>query len=147
MSVHIGPCSITGSLSLQAPVQELALRIKTLEGLDLPRGIFQILPSMLALRTLEIHTPTGNLPPLLPASLQVVRYIITWPSPFASVELQHLPAACHLPEVQSVRVYRYGDWTPSELSAIEKLAKESKANVIVKENWEEDKTIRGETFF
>lgn len=114
----------------------------------MPCGIFEILSSMTVLRTLEICSLTRHLPPLLPASLQEVTYIMALPSCLMSIELQHLPSACQLPQVQRVCLYHWKNWMPKELSAIQEVAKESKAEVVVKENWaDEDCTIRRETFY
>ena len=146
-TLHIGLCHITESPSLQAPVEEFTLRLTTVGGLDMPRGIFGILPSMSSLRTLEFHSPTGKLPPLLPASLRVVRYIMEFPRCFYVAELQHLPAACQLPEVQSVCLHHLDKWMPKELSAIQEHAKESKASVVVKDDWADETDASGETFY
>ncbi len=108
--------------------------------------LYATLPSMSALKTLILISLNGKLPPLLPASLRVIKYILDSEEPLSSKELQHLASPCLLPEVQAVSLYNHQTWKPSELRALQKIKRESKVAVIVKENWaDEDNIVHGIT--
>ena len=107
-------------------------------------ALYAALPSMAVLRKLDIISYFGQLPPLLPPSLRAIRYFLTGEYPLSSQELQHFAKACQLPELQSMGLYNFGTWKPSEISTLQKIQQESKVSIIVKENWDdEDKVAFG----
>ena len=106
-------------------------------------SLYAILPSMSALRRLDIIMFNGQLPALLPSGLQAIRYFMLGEDPLSSQELQHFARACKLPELQSIGLYNCQTWTPSEISAVQKIQQESKAKVIVEENWVDEDFVSG----
>ena len=103
--------------------------------------LYAMLPSMSALETLVLILLNGQLPPLLPANLRMIRYILQFSNSLSSEELQHVAAACLLPELQSVSLHKRYSWTPSELRALQKIKKESKIEVIVVDYWVDEDSI------
>ena len=163
-------CMILGNFSLQASLEDFAIRgisgprmketfpVSSLLGLTSlhcqPPGhmkselLFGALPSMSALKVLELVSYNEQLPPALPASLQEIKYILPTSSLWTPAQLQHVAAACKLPELQSLSLYNCEKWEPSELRALQKVAKESKAEVTVRDNWvDEEGIMMGEAFF
>ncbi|CAL5218921.1 g667 [Coccomyxa viridis] len=155
---------IEGILSLPASLEDFAIRgvapfhepfpVSNLLGLTsllchVPLSIdrdalYAALPSMSALRKLDIISFFGQLPPLLPPSLRAVRYFVTGEYPLSSQELQHFAKACKLPELQSMGLYNCQTWKPYEIRTLQKIQQECKANIIVEKNWkDEDRVASG----
>ena len=155
-------CRIRGSLSLPASLEDFRLRgastphmqeafpVSSLLGLtslhcSLPDSmkpdlLYNILPSMSALRTLDLVLDhgwlpvpwiLGQLPPLLPASLLAVRYFVTSPNGLGPVDLQRLSDACQLPELQSLSLHNCAGWDPQMWRSLEKVGQGSNVKVIV----------------
>ena len=96
--------------------------------------LYKVLPSMSVLRHLELRSDEGQLPPLLPVSLRVIRYYLNGRTPLSSRELQRFAAACQLPALQRMSLDNPYIWLPYELEDLKQVQAESKAKVIVKEN-------------
>ena len=121
-SLTMEDSSISGNLSLPAFLEELSIRgrlqmdrafpVSSLLGLtsllcDVPRGmtqelLFGALPSMTALRNLDLILMNGQLPSLLPGSLRAIKYILMSGDKVSPRELQHFAGACQLPELQEL---------------------------------------------
>ena len=155
-------CRIKGSLSLPASLKDFKIRgastrhmqeafpVSSLLGLislhcSLPETmkpdlLYDILPSMSALRTLElclnhgwlpVPWAVGQLPPLLPTSLLSVRYFVTSQSGLGPVDLQRLADACQLPELQSMSLQNCAGWDPEMWRSLEQVGKGSNVKVFV----------------
>ncbi len=159
--------SIKGNLSLPASLEDLSMRGLSGPPMNEPYQasnllgltsllchasgpmeqdqLYAMLPLMSALKTFVLITLNEKLPPLLPASLQALSYILESDASLSSEELQHVAAACQLPELQSLNLYKCLSWKPRELCALQNIQMESKAKVILKEKWvDEDGIIMGQ---
>ncbi len=164
-SLTIDGLRLKGDLSLPASLEDLSIdsswhytfklheaaAVIALRGLTsllchVPEGVkqaflFGILPSMSALRNLDVALCTGQLPPRLPGSLRAIRYSLVdaiyfrRAGPLSPRELQHFAGACQLPELQSISMCNSSKWTPGVLQAIEKIQAESSVDVSVEESW------------
>ena len=160
--------SVRGCLSLPASLEELSIRgftappmhktsMSGLRGLtsllcNVPGGmtqsfLFGILPSMSALRSLDLVLSDGQVPPRLPGTLRAIRYYlvdVTYPTPtvpLSSRELQHFAGACQLPELQSMSLCNRYIWTADEKQALNKIQAESSVTVSVEENREDNMRV------
>ena len=97
---------------------------------------FGILPTMSALKTLDLFSWDHRLPPRIPAGLQAFKYVLPLrhqPS-LCQEELQHFADACQSPEVHNAHLLKYWKWKQDEISALERIKEESKAKVFLADN-------------
>ncbi len=152
---------ISGSLSLLASLEELCIRghllmdgafpVSSLLGLtsllcDVRSSVTQellygALPTMTALRNLDLILLDGQLPALLPGSLRAIRYILMSGDKVSPRDLQHFAGACQLPEVQSVCLYNYFKWSPGDLQLLKNLDVKSSAKILVMDNWKDGSSV------
>lgn len=167
-SLSVDRCSsleISGSLSLQAPLEELFwmgfygpimhvgfpmsnllglahLHIDPIFGQSSRDLLLKYLPLLSKLKTLELFVHSGSHDVFLdseqlPASLQAIRYVIMKHSLSLSCRDQKfLPKTCQLPNLQSIILLRWGRWKAEEQSMLERVKEQSKAQFIFKENIE-----------
>ena len=146
-------CYIQRHISLQASLENFLFRelsgfqihdacplsnLLGLTRLHCQKRFFDILPFLSGLRTLEVSSDDGYLPPYLPSSLWTIKYFVrcTWSyqSSWCSRELQHLEMACQLPELQSLALWHMYEWIPQVGDAVQKLKGESKAKVTIQQD-------------
>ena len=146
--------TITGHLSLEAPLEHLACKgdIKLCVHEGFPRSNFlsltslrchlwdarselipdvinDILPSMLVLRTLDLVYRKGGLPLHLPASLQDISYYLEryW----SPNDLQRFSNTCRLPHLLSIKLVHWKKWKPDDQLALEEITAKGKGKVSV----------------
>ncbi len=163
-SLVLEHCWIQGRPSLQASLENFAFNDKTcldvheafplsnvlgltrlhcqLPGKVSQETFFSILPTMSALRTLDLVSWDHCLPPLVPASLQAFKFVLPLRyRPLSQEELQHFADACQSPEVHSAHLLKYWKWAPDEISVLEKIKGQSKARVNLQDDLMEDDVL------
>ena len=157
-SLCLHSCYIEGNLTLQSPLEELSctdclnmLRVFPLSNLHsltrlhcdhltvypMKADIFNVLPLMTDLRSLDIISYTGCFPRSLPASLGEIRFVLhadcqwRYDNSNALKQLQYFGYACQLPELQRIDLWRCGKWEPCELQKIRRMMAKSNVKTVV----------------
>ena len=142
-SLQMEDCRIRGNLILPACLEEFSVdRTPAMHDASAVRNLLALtslayyvagdieqdllygfLPLMPVLRNLDLKVRSGQLPPQLPVSLQVVKYSLCDSTPLSSGELQHFAGACQLPALQSISLSTAYPWLPWEVHALQEIVR------------------------
>ncbi len=108
----------------------------------IPDDLYGFLPAMSALRTLDLVLDyrqfpprNGQLPPLLPASLLVIRYIMVSGRSLGPADLQCFTDAGQLPELQSMTLHSCQGWEDNVWHSLMEIQEKSNVEVILSVAW------------
>ena len=76
------------------------------------------------------------LPQELPASLHIIRYVLESSRSWTDPDLQTFAETCKLPKLQHVSLLNCRQWTAKALQLMKTIVRDSKANVILEEGFD-----------